>query len=33
LFERLKNGEFTTLYSTVTQDELENAPKNVRELV
>lgn len=23
LFERLQNGEFTTLFSTVTQDELE----------
>jgi len=33
LFERLRNGEFTTLFSTVTQDELENAPKNVKELV
>ncbi len=33
LFERLKDGEFITLFSTVTQDELENAPKNVRELV
>jgi hypothetical protein len=33
LFERLKNGEFITLFSIVTQDELENAPKNVRELV
>jgi len=33
LFERLRNGEFITLFSTVTQDELENAPKNVKELV
>lgn len=33
LFERLNNGEFTVLYSTVTQDELENAPENVRNLV
>jgi predicted nucleic acid-binding protein len=33
LFERVKNGEFTTLFSTVTQEELENAPENVRELV
>ena len=33
LFERLQNGEFTTLFSTVTQDELENAPLNVRALV
>lgn len=33
LFERLNNGEFMLLYSTVTQDELENAPENVRNLV
>ncbi len=33
LFERLQNGEFLVLFSTVTQDELENAPLNVRELV
>jgi predicted nucleic acid-binding protein len=33
LFERLNNGEFTLLFSTVTQDELENAPKKVKELV
>lgn len=33
LFKRLDNGEFTLLYSSVTQDELENAPKNVRDLV
>jgi len=33
LFERLDNGEFILLFSSVTQDELENAPKNVRELV
>ena len=33
LFERLQNGEFITLFSTVTQDELENAPLNVKELV
>ena len=33
LFERLKNGEFTLLFSSVTQDELENAPLNVRELI
>ena len=33
LFERIKNGEFIILFSTVTQDELENAPINVRELV
>ena len=33
LFERLNNGEFTLLFSTVTQDELENAPGNVKNLV
>ena len=33
LFERLKNKEFTLLFSTVTQDELDNAPTNVKELV
>ena len=33
LFDRLKNGEFKLLFSAVTQDELENAPQNVRELV
>jgi predicted nucleic acid-binding protein len=27
LFNRLKNNEFTLLFSTVTQDELENAPE------
>ncbi len=33
LFDRLKNGDFTLLFSTVTQDELENAPEKVRNLV
>jgi hypothetical protein len=33
LFDRLKSGEFTLLFSTVTQDELENAPEKVRNLV
>ena len=33
LFERIKEGEFIILYSTVTQDELENAPEKVKELV
>ncbi len=33
LFERIANGEFTLLFSTVTQDELENAPVNVKDLV
>lgn len=33
LFNRIKAGEFVILYSTVTQDELENAPDKVKELV
>lgn len=33
LFDRIKAGEFIVLYSTVTQDELENAPEQVKELV
>jgi predicted nucleic acid-binding protein len=33
LFDRIKNDEFTVLFSTVTQDELENAPDKVKELV
>lgn len=33
LFDRIKNGDFILLYSTVTQDELENAPEKVKELV
>ncbi|MBA3285419.1 MAG: type II toxin-antitoxin system VapC family toxin [Bacteroidia bacterium] len=33
LFERIRKNDFTILYSTVTQDELENAPENVKELV
>lgn len=33
LFDRIRNGEFLLLYSTVTQDELENAPEEVKELV
>jgi predicted nucleic acid-binding protein len=33
LFERIQNEEFFVLFSSVTQDELENAPINVRELV
>ena len=33
LFERLYNGEFTLLFSTVTQEELENAPEKVKKLV
>ncbi len=33
LFDRLKNDEFTLLYSIVTEDELETAPQKVKELV
>lgn len=33
LFDRLNKGEFVLLFSTVTQDELENAPESVRKLV
>ena len=33
LFERINKGEFIILYSTVTQDELENAPDRVQNLV
>jgi predicted nucleic acid-binding protein len=33
LFERLQNGEFSLLFSTVTQEELGYAPERVRELV
>ncbi len=33
LFERIDNGEFIVLYSTVTQEELENAPERVQNLV
>ncbi len=33
LFERLRNNEFTLLFSTVTQEELENAPEKVKKLV
>jgi len=33
LFERIKEGEFLILFSTVTQEELENAPEKVKELV
>ena len=33
MFGRLKNNEFTLLFSSVTQDELENAPDKVKELV
>ncbi len=33
LFNRLNSREFKLLFSTVTQDELENAPEKVRNLV
>ncbi len=33
LFERLDKGEFILIFSTVTRDELTNAPKKVRDLV
>ena len=33
LFDRLKNNEFILLFSTVTQDELSEAPDNVKTLV
>ncbi len=33
LFERILKDEFILLFSTVTQEELENAPIEVRELV
>ncbi len=33
LFDKIANGHFKLLFSTVTQDELENAPPEVRELV
>ncbi len=33
LLSRVENGEFILLYSTVTQEELENAPIKIRNLV
>ncbi len=33
LFDRIRDREFIILYSVVTQDELENAPEKVKELV
>lgn len=33
LFERIRNDEFTLLFSVVTQEELENAPDDVKKLV
>ena len=33
LFERISKGEFILIYSTITQEELENAPTQVKTLV
>ncbi|NCU32552.1 MAG: PIN domain-containing protein [Candidatus Moranbacteria bacterium] len=33
LFDRLRNEEFVLLFSNVTQEELENAPEKVKNLV
>jgi predicted nucleic acid-binding protein len=33
LFDRLRNNEFTLLFSTVTQDELDGASEKVKDLV
>lgn len=33
LFKRINHGEFILLYSTITQDELTNAPQKVQHLV
>ncbi len=33
IFERISRGEFTLIYSTITQEELENAPTQVKTLV
>lgn len=33
LFERISRGEFTLIYSTITQEELGNAPTQVKNLV
>ena len=33
LFSKIANGDFKLLFSTVTQEELENAPAEVQELV
>ncbi|GHT34822.1 hypothetical protein FACS189434_11640 [Bacteroidia bacterium] len=32
-FDRIRNDEFTVLFSTITEEELEKAPQNVRDLV
>ena len=33
LFDRIQKNEFILLFSTITQDELENVPEQVRALV
>jgi predicted nucleic acid-binding protein len=33
LFDRIHSGEYIILYSTVTQEELENAPERIKDLV
>ena len=33
LFERLQNGEFKLLFSSITQDEISTAPEKLKELV
>lgn len=33
LFERVKSGDFVVLYSTLTQEELQNAPEPVQRFV
>ncbi|MEQ8547842.1 MAG: PIN domain-containing protein [Cyclobacteriaceae bacterium] len=33
LFERIKNSEFEIIYSNITEQELESAPKKIRETV
>jgi predicted nucleic acid-binding protein len=33
LFDRIQDGEFFLLFSTITQEELENAPERVKQLV
>ena len=33
LFQRIQNDEFVVLFSAITQEELENAPSKVKELV
>jgi len=33
LFERISNGEFTIIFSTILEDELELAPEKVQKLV